>query len=98
VLSTTAPIQYIATTDDGIAQLRAEIFRGQLDNSVLRQAMGWSSRTLERAIADGLPHYKIGRRRLFDIEAVKFWVLSRQKHKNAAPRGRGRPRKQTSSR
>jgi excisionase family DNA binding protein len=92
VLTTEAPIQYIATTDDVIAQLRAEIFRGQLDDSVLCEVMKWSTRTLERAIANGLPHYKIGRRRLFDIEAVKYWVVSRQETKNAPARKRGRPR------
>jgi len=30
VLTTPAPIQYLLTTDADIAQLRAEIFRGQL--------------------------------------------------------------------
>ena len=92
MLTTSAPIQFIATTDDDIAQLRAEIFRGQLDDSVLCEAMKWSSRTLERNIAAGLPFYKIGRRRLFDIEGVRFWVLSRQEAKNAPARRRGRPR------
>jgi hypothetical protein len=77
VLTTPAPIQYIATTDDDIAQLRAEIFRGQLDDSVLC----------------GLPYYKIGRRRLFDIVAVRHWVTTRQEVKNAEPRRRGRPRR-----
>lgn len=72
MLTTAAPNQYIATSDDVIAQLRAEIFRGQLDDSVLCEAMGWSSRTLARAIADGLPHYKIGRRRLFDTRPSGF--------------------------
>jgi len=91
MLTGTAPIQYIATSDDDVAQLRAEIFRGQLDDSVLCEVMQWSSRTLERAIATGLPYYKIGKRRLFDIEAVKFWVLSRQEVKNAPARKRGRP-------
>ena len=57
MLTGTAPIQYIATSDDDVAQLRAEIFRGQLDDSVLCEVMQWSSRTLERAIATGLPHY-----------------------------------------
>jgi hypothetical protein len=93
VLTTTAPIQYIATSDNDIAQLRAEIFRGQLDDSVLCEVMEWSDRTLARAIANGLPHYKIGKRRLFDIEAVRFWVISRQEAKNAPPRLRGRPRR-----
>ena len=93
MLTTPAPIQYIATTDDDIAQLRAEIFRGQLDDSVLCEVMGWSDRTLSRAIADGLPYYKIGRRRLFDIVAVRHWVTTRQEAKNAEPRRRGRPRR-----
>jgi hypothetical protein len=93
VLTTTAPIQYIATSDNDIAQLRAEIFRGQLDDSVLCEVMEWSDRTLSRAIADGLPYYKIGRRRLFDIVAVRHWVTSRQQTKNSPPRKRGRPRR-----
>jgi hypothetical protein len=93
VLTDEAPIQFLATNDDDIAQLRAEIFRGQLDASVLCEVMQWSSRTLERAIAAGLPHYKIGKRRLFDVEGVKFWVISRQEVRNAPARGRGRGRK-----
>jgi hypothetical protein len=93
VLTTAAPNQYIASTDDVIAEIRAEIFRGQLDDSVLCEAMGWSIRTLGRNIAAGLPHYRIGRRRLFDIVAVRHWVGSRQEAKNSPPRGRGRPRK-----
>ena len=48
VLTTPSPIQYIATTDDDIEQLRAEIFRGQLDDSVLCEVMGWSDRTRAR--------------------------------------------------
>jgi hypothetical protein len=92
VFTTPAPIQYIATSDDDIARLRSEIFRGQLDDSVLCEVMRWSIRTLQRQIANGLPHYKLGSRRLFDIEAVKYWVVSRQEVKNAPARKRGRPR------
>jgi hypothetical protein len=93
VLTTPAPIQYIATTDDDIGQIRAEIFRGQLDDSVLCEVMGWSDRTLARAIADGLPYYKIGRRRLFDVVAIRHWVTTRQEAKNSPARKRGRPRR-----
>jgi excisionase family DNA binding protein len=92
VLTQPAPIQYIATTDDDIEQIRAEIFRGQLDDSVLCEVVGWSDRTLARAIANGLPYYKVGRRRKFDIEAVRHWVLSHQECKNSPARKRGRPR------
>jgi hypothetical protein len=93
MLTYPAPIQYIATSDDDIAQLRAEIFRGQLDDSVLCEIMEWSDRTLARAITNGLPFYKIGRRRLFDINAVRHWVTSRQEAKNSPARKRGRPRR-----
>jgi hypothetical protein len=92
VFTTVPPIQYIATNDDDIARLRAEIFRGQLDDSVLCEVMGWSTRTLQRQIANGLPHYKLGSRRLFDIDAVRYWIVSRQEIKNAPARKRGRPR------
>jgi hypothetical protein len=93
VLTNSAPEQFIATTDDVIEQLRSEIFRGQLDDGVLCEVMGWSDDALKNAIAQGLPFYRIGRRRLFDVVAVRFWVISRQEVQNGAARKRNRSRR-----
>jgi hypothetical protein len=88
----TLPDQYAFAPDADIARLRAELFRGQLDDSMILTLLDISSATLSRYIAQGLPYCRLGRRRLFDIEATREWILSHQ-IKNAPARRRGRPRK-----
>jgi hypothetical protein len=84
--------QYAWGGDADIARIKAELFRGQLDDSLILAAFDISRATLERYVAAGLPCYRIGRRRLFDVEAIRHWMLSHQV-KNSPPRPRGRPRK-----
>jgi hypothetical protein len=73
-----------------IARVRGELFRNQLDDAAVKAALDISRATLERYVQSGLPHYKLGRRRLFDIEAVRGWIVSHQQV-NAPARPRGRP-------
>jgi excisionase family DNA binding protein len=75
-----------------IARVRGELFRNQLDDVAIKAALGISRATLARYVQSGLPHYKLGRRRLFDTEAVRSWIASHQ-IKNGRPRRPGRPRK-----
>jgi hypothetical protein len=86
------PEQYTVAPNSEIARIKAELFRGQLDDTMMIAGLEISRATLERYIGQGLPFYKIGRRRLFDIEAVRHWIASHQQ-RNAPARGRGRPRK-----
>ena len=69
---------------------RAALFDGIVDDGGLEQVMGWSTRTKERRISNGLPFLKIGRRRYFTMAAVRAWLLSHERIKT--PRRRGRPR------
>jgi len=77
---------------DVVERVRAELFMGQVNEAMLMAALKISKATLERYKANGLPHYRVGRRPLFDIEAVRGWITSHQQ-KNAPARPRGRPRK-----
>jgi hypothetical protein len=88
--------QYVFGGDADIARIKGELFRGQLDDSMIQAALDISTPTLNRYVSNGMPCYRIGRRRLFDIEAVRYWMLSHQQ--NAPARSRGRPRKLASSR
>jgi excisionase family DNA binding protein len=82
-------------SETAIAALKAELFSRQLDNGGIKAVLGISDPTLERYIGNGLPNYKVGRRRLFDIDAVRSWMLSHQQ--NAPARRPGRPRKVVAS-
>jgi hypothetical protein len=86
------PEQYTFAPDPDIARIRSELFRGILDDTVVKACLEISGATLGRYISQGLPFYKIGRRRLFDIAAVRHWLLSHQQ-KSAPARRAGRPRK-----
>jgi hypothetical protein len=86
--------QYSCVPDEDVARLRYELFREQVDDSMLLALLDVSSATLTRYIGQGLPFYKLGRRRLFDLPTVREWILSHQlTAKNAPARRPGRPRK-----
>jgi hypothetical protein len=85
------PEQYTFAPDAEIERIKAELFRGQLDDTMMKACLEISGATLERYISQGLPFYKIGRRRLFDIESSRHWILGHQK--NGPSRRPGRPRK-----
>ena len=46
-------------------------------------------RTLDNRINEGLPYLKVGKRRLFRIDAVRAWLLSHEIDRT--PRRPGRP-------
>jgi hypothetical protein len=62
----------------------AAVFNGIVDDAGLQQVMGWSTRTKERWISNGLPFLKIGRRRYFAFK--KAWA----ELEPSCKRGRGK--------
>jgi hypothetical protein len=81
-------------SDDFVARLRSEVFANQIDDKAVKAVFNISDATLERRVRSGMPHYRVGRLRLFDVNEIREWVLS---HRVSAPaRHRGRPRKATS--
>jgi hypothetical protein len=80
-----------ASTYD-IPALRAELYRDQLTDAAMMAVLDISSWTLDRYVRAGMPHFKVGRRRLFDLQTVRGWLLSHQHQVNAPARRPGRPR------
>jgi hypothetical protein len=83
---------------------QAEFFAGTVDDDGARVLLGDDSkrcslRTLERFIADGLPHVKYGNKRRFVVARMREWMMARERSRSCAPRPRGRPsRKVTADR
>jgi hypothetical protein len=75
---------------DDVTRARNAIFADVIDDKTARAALNISEPTLDRYIKDGLPHFKIGRRRLYELAALRVWVLSHQKCAPARPQGRPR--------
>ncbi len=72
-------------------EARAELYAGIVDDGGAKAILECSQRTLERYIAAGLPHLKIGAKRLFVIKSARSWLVAHERSR--APRGRGRPRR-----
>jgi hypothetical protein len=70
---------------------RAELYAGIVDDDGAKTILECSQRTLERYIAAGLPHLKIGAKRFFVIKSTRSWLMTHERSR--APRGRGRPRR-----
>lgn len=69
------------------------LLEGILLGPQLDKQMGWSERTRCRREQEGLPVIRLGATKLYPIDKVRAWILSRaQGASEAAPR-RGRPRK-----
>lgn len=74
-----------------VASIRNAIFADVIDDDAACAVLGIGSATLGRYIADGMPYFKLGRRRLYDVAELREWVLSHRQ--NAPARRPGRPRK-----
>jgi hypothetical protein len=75
---------------------QAEFFAGTVDYDGARTLLGDGSkpcslRTLERFVADGLPHVKYGAKRRFVVARMREWMLARERSRSRAPRAPGRP-------
>ena len=65
---------------------------GLVDDETVCQALGFSIRTLERRISEGLPVVKLGSKRLFSLQSLKDYLLSQELGRREPPRPVGRPK------
>jgi hypothetical protein len=82
---------------------RADFFAGTVDDDGARVLLGddskpCSKRTLERFIADGLPHIKYGNKRRFVVARMREWMMARERCRSRAPRAPGRPSRKAARR
>jgi hypothetical protein len=71
--------------------IRPRLLEGLLTGEQLEEETGWRWRTRRRRELEGLPVIVIGGTKLYPIDKVREWILSRVR-KHEPPR-RGRPRK-----
>jgi hypothetical protein len=71
--------------------IRPRLLDGFLTDRQLEAETGWRQRTRLRREAEGLPVIVIGGTKLYPIDKVREWILSRVRQ-HQLPR-RGRPRK-----
>jgi hypothetical protein len=70
---------------------RKDLMRGLATTEQLRQILGYVNiRSIYDLCDLGLPWVQLGRKRLFDREAVREWVYTRQS--KPRPRSPGRPK------
>jgi len=74
------------------ADARAVLFEGLVDQPTLMRVLDRTKRTIDRYEADGLPFVKFGSRRLYDLAAVREWIISKYSDsRSREPRRPGRP-------
>jgi hypothetical protein len=78
------------TGDRGTSLDGEGLLDGLLNDKQLEAAMGWQSRTRLRREAEGLPVIVLGVKKLYPIDQVRAWLLSRVRQHQ--PVRRGRPR------
>ena len=70
--------------------LRDSLFRDLITEDQLKAATGWSARTVDRRVKDGLPFVKFsGGPRRFHPPTVNRYLIEEHQHSHA-PRGPGR--------
>jgi hypothetical protein len=71
---------------------RPTVLDGLISARELQSQLGYRSRqTLHNLIGQGMPSIRLGSRRLFEVEAVRRWILDQQP--DLSPRKPGRPRR-----
>lgn len=79
-------------TSEAAESAAQNLLDGFLLGPQLDRQMGWSERTRSRRELEGLPVIKLGATKLYPVDKVRAWILSRAQGAFEAPR-RGRPRK-----
>jgi hypothetical protein len=102
VLVVQNPAQSSSTSHVALEMAQAEFFAGTVDDDGARVLLGDRSkpcplRTLERFIADGLPHIKYGNKRRFIVARMREWMMARERCRSRAPRARGRPSREVAA-
>lgn len=66
------------------------ILEGYADRDAIAAGFNVTPRTINRWMnqPDGLPYVQLGGRTLFNLESVKVWLASRERHPNKRREGR----------